>query len=207
MSGWGHLFALLIPIENLTLTSGAILLCLNLLYSGVTNPATFEEIYKNSRTAIIAGLFSPSRYFVETLVVSELQCYPEQYGFTNPSSIGDDDTTIAYALNFTALDHLHLAKNDPKVTWNQNCNGWYYNFPHYIITGIILRVVSLIVIHFSHQNRRDVFYLLKKGCCENKLFVLYQMFLILLLISLVKLAVWMMVNEDDHDTLWTRWKI
>ncbi len=206
MSGWGHFFALVLPFENSTLTSGAILLCLNLLYSGVTKPATFEEIYASPRLATISGFLAPSRYFVESLVVSELQCFPQQYGFTksdmtsslspgeNSGGSNDiDSLTITALSNFTVMDKLHLAINDKEATLNSNCNGWYYHFPHYIMTGLVLRVATLIVIHFIHQNGCDIIQIFFKRWQENLFFISYFLFLVVLLISLIWISMLMIV--------------
>lgn len=169
MSAWGQLFAVMVPPENLTVLSAPVLLGLNLLLSGVTKPSTFRQIYDNPYLAVFAGLLSPTRYFVETLVVSEVLCLPEQYGFTKPPE--------ASKIDFTSLDILGLAQHDHHI--QRNCNGWFYNTPVFFNTGILIRVLALIMIHITSKNNGFL------RCYNYRETSNYIMFFIIIFVSLV----------------------
>ncbi len=175
MVGWGQLFALLVPPKNLTLVCGAILLCLNLLFSGVTKPTTFADIYNDPKLAMVAGLLSPTRFFVETLLVSHLRCFPEQYGFTKPP---DSD------MEFTALDKLNLAVND-EDSRIRDCNGWLPNTSILLVNGLMLRVLSLLIIHFSYRSNPNVYQTLFG---QSKSYYIYQFSLLASLLGLLALS-------------------
>lgn len=180
MQAWGQLLAIILPPESMSLISGAILLCFNLLLSGVTKPVTFAQIYNNSKLASMVGILSPTRYFVETLLVSDAKCLPNQFGFTKSSNA-----------EFTAFDILGLAQNDKDNTQQEDCHGWYYACPRLFTTGLMLRVLSLLMINFTYGSYYRGIWQLLRG--HSKSAITYLLLLctafILLLILNVKLIV------------------
>lgn len=178
MQAWGQLLAIILPPESMALISGAILLCLNLLFSGVTKPSTFAEIYNNPKLASMVGILSPTRYFVETLVVSDVLCLPNQFGFTKSSN--------ATSIEFTAFDILGLAQND-KDNIQQDCHGWYYAFPRLFMTGLMLRVLSLLMINFTYGSNGRGSWQLLRGHSKSAivyLLLLCTAFILLLILNI-----------------------
>ena len=143
MTAWGHLLAVTVPAENLILTSGTLLLCSSLICGGVTKPVLFEDIYMNKIIAIIAGLLSPSRFFTETLVVSDLICLPEQFGFTK-----SENSTF----NHSGLDRIQLGQLDRTTISHQTCSGWYWGFVRVFLIGLSVRMISLLFVLCKHDR-------------------------------------------------------
>ena len=143
MTSWGHLLAIIVPAENLTLTSGTFLLCSSLICGGVTRPVLFKDIYRTHYIAVIAGLLSPSRFFTETLVVSDLLCLPEQFGFTRSAH-----ATFTYS----GLDNLQLAQLDESThtdTDQRTCTGWYWGHFRVFLIGLSVRMISLLIVMYK----------------------------------------------------------
>lgn len=144
MISWGHLLTVLIPPDNLTIINATMLVCAGLLCCGISKPVTMEGLYNSKVVAIFAGLMSPMRYFVETLVVSDLRCLPEQYGFTKSNSTKIPDT---------ALDVLHFAMDDESARY-RSCDGWYYGALRLFVIGLMLRVLTLLFIQVTYRRQK-----------------------------------------------------
>lgn len=181
MQAWGQLFAVIFPPENLMLLCGAVLLCISLLFNGITKPFTFSEINTHSHLAILAGLLSPTRYFVEALVVSDVLCLPEQYGWTKDPQSSNID--------FNALDQLGLAKKDVHV--ERNCRGWGYATPRLLITGLLLRVLALLIINIQYQSAGNIF---KSMRGWNQEFIIYLVVLFIVFVALFTINIHLILN-------------
>ena len=143
MTSWGHLLAIIIPAENLTLTSGTFLLCSSLICGGLTKPVQFKDIYRSQYIAVLVGLLSPSRFFTETLVVSDLLCLPEQFGFTKSA-----DATF----NYSGLEKLQLAQLDHSLhvgADQRTCKGWYWGHFRVFLVGLLVRMICLLMVLYK----------------------------------------------------------
>ncbi len=144
---WGHLITAFVPPDNLAVIVGTILLSSGLLCSGFIRPLLMADVYSSKTAALLSGLISPVRYFVETMVVSDRLCLGGQYGFTTDASkIGTVPETV--------FDALHLAMNDKTSTRLGDCrNGWHYGKLRLLFTSLMVRALTLLVIQWSYRRQ------------------------------------------------------
>ena len=94
---------------------------------------------------MVSGLLSPARYFIETMIVSDLRCLPGQYGYTDDS------------FNRTSYDLIGLALGDKVNATRQSCNGWYWGFPRILAVSLSIRILSLILIKVKYNRKLSIF--------------------------------------------------
>ena len=81
------------------------------------------------------------RFFIETFIVSDFKCLPEQTGFT----LGGEN------VYFRSFEELSLGLHDKNIT-EQSCSGWYYNFAVSFVTGLTVRVAAGILLHIVNRS-------------------------------------------------------
>lgn len=183
MVSWGHLLAIIIPRENLIVTAATYILSTGLLTSGIAEPITMQDVYTSDTVALIAGLSSPIRYFVEGYVVSDLRCGPEQLGFTS-SPQSDSSSSVSV----TAFHLLYLAMNDSESAIQRSCGGWYYGNLRIFVVGLMLRSFTLLLIQVTYTRRKMKFFIqdYRKG--------MQILFLLILFLSLLVLSIYLILK-------------
>lgn len=143
---WALLLSVVVPPKNIFNIVGFFMAFSGLLFSGASPPILYSDIYDNPITGIFCGFFSPTRYFTESLAVSEHRCMPPQSGFTQ-----------AVAPNFppdqTAFAILGLAQNDSSVG-NRSCDGWFWYVLPGIVVGLTIRVLAGGLIHVVGRSQQ-----------------------------------------------------
>ena len=115
---WALFFPMFVPVDNVVIVVGFFMAFCGLMISGAFPPTTWKAIYEGGAPEIIAGWFSPTRYFFEGLTVGEYRCMPAQSGYTvaDESVNFDRDNTLLRAA-------FGLAGHDPNAT-QMTCAGW-----------------------------------------------------------------------------------
>lgn len=138
-TGWAYVFSLIVPKENLVMTSALFVSVCGTLLSGSLTFLKFEDIYSNDALGILVGTMSSTRWFTEWLIVSEFKALPAQYGYT-------DDTLNYFERGGYALDDIDNARI-------MGDKGWYYNCWPLIGMGVALRVVAYgFILLFDRQK-------------------------------------------------------
>eukprot|EP00588_Corethron_pennatum_P019915 CAMPEP_0194313112 /NCGR_PEP_ID=MMETSP0171-20130528/10006_1 /TAXON_ID=218684 /ORGANISM="Corethron pennatum, Strain L29A3" /LENGTH=1166 /DNA_ID=CAMNT_0039067921 /DNA_START=59 /DNA_END=3560 /DNA_ORIENTATION=+ len=88
-SSWALLFCVIVPEKNLVIVTALFHALNGLLLGGGLSPFIFIRIYESSFLNFISGFFAPARYFMESLLVSEFKCLPDQTGFTQTQEATD----------------------------------------------------------------------------------------------------------------------
>ncbi len=179
---WSLLIPLLVPANNTVLAVGFFMAFFGLLFSGGIDPVTYTGIYEdgNGVMALFSGIFSVTRFFIESMTVQEQRCLPAQSGFTiDPSSVN-------FPIDIVGSFHLiGLAQNDLSVV-QRSCNGWYWGVLPAFLVGISLRVLAAGVLHVSdrsRQNKKSLWIDLKKRpLSQNKEFKVVASFVVLVLV-------------------------
>lgn len=113
----------------------------------LANFQQYEDIYEGRGiVAILSGLFSPARFFIETMVVSDQRCLPPQTGFTM--------TKEATMLPLTSFDIVHEAQLDKQEVTIQSCNGWHWAMLPLFLVGLSVRGTSWALINIVQRNRQ-----------------------------------------------------
>jgi len=108
--------------------------------------STISDIYSSKATAVFCGLFSPTRYFIESLAVAEHRALPEQSGFTQQDAPNFPLESDSFAL-------LSLAQNDDDVN-QRSYSGWYWGFLPALFVGLTVRIVAFGTIHVSGRSQQ-----------------------------------------------------
>jgi len=122
---WGILFPLIVPEKNVTVVTGCFMAFFSLQFSGQMAPATYKEIYEQTFKQLLAGMFGPTRYFIETMVVSEKRTLPVQSGYS--VNLTDPDSS-SFDFGWSSLGITKTAQNDLENALEQSNKGWYWNF-------------------------------------------------------------------------------
>ena len=148
-SSWGLFWPVFIPEKSVVMVTAFHQIFLGLLLSGYLPPVTYEDIYSKSGIGIISGLLSPSRFFMESLMVNEYRSTPLQHGHTinfeesmNATFYEDFRTRTKF---FDAFSYRGLAENDSSVTVRTNM-GWYWGVLPSIFVGLAIRFLALILV-------------------------------------------------------------
>ena len=108
---------------------------------------TFTDIYSNKLIAFISGMFSTSRFFLETMIVSEYRALPPQTGWTltgddMPSYDSSDIVSKLHVKKVSDLNTfniLQLAHQDIHEASHQSSSGWYYQILPSFFVGLTIR--------------------------------------------------------------------
>jgi hypothetical protein len=148
---WALLLSVVVPPKNIFNIVGFFMAFSGLLFSGASDPILYPDIYSNPIIGLFCGFFSPTRYFTESLAVSEHRCMPVQSGFTQSLAPNFPPDKTAFAI-------LGLAQNDSSVG-NRSCNGWFWYVLPAICVGLTVRLVAGGLIHVvgrSMQAKKDI---------------------------------------------------
>lgn len=142
-SAWGFLIVFLVPAQSVVLICAFYTIFANLLLSGAPGAAiTYSDIYRSSSIfSLIAGLFSPNRYFLESMSVNEFRSLEVQQGFTNLTLL-DDSTGKLLSVGFKATS---LAMNSPNVS-EETRSGWFWGIAPCVFVGFTVRLACFIMV-------------------------------------------------------------
>jgi len=166
---WAMLMALIAPpqLSMLFAVFYNALACLVLTPGLMYN---FKVVYDSSVLAVVSALFSPSRFFVETAVVSDSKCLPSQTGFTVDRMIATD-----FPVEKDMFSLLSLGINDPYVS-DYSCSGWYWNVLPAILAGLAVRFLGFGAINGfnrSVQSKKSLWHELRWSKLFLIKFILY----------------------------------
>ena len=105
----------------------------------------YNDLYNDNRLLVMASFLSPARFFVETMVVSDQRCLPQQTGFTEDH---------ASALPLSSFDVIGTAQLDRKNVVTQTCGGWYWGSLRMFMMGLAIRLFSALLIHLVSRNKQ-----------------------------------------------------
>ena len=114
-------------------------------------------------------MFSSSRYFTETLLVSDNRALPPQTGWTfkdysvSPelSSYINDQLDIAVDIDttdqfdtkkFNVLNIMQLAQQDIDEASTQSSSGWYYQAATPFFVGLTIRFAGVLLVRFPFRK-------------------------------------------------------
>merc|ERR1712226_1636737 len=117
---WGLLFPLFIPPENVIIVTGCFMAYCGIQFSGQLAPVNFKDMYNNKALLIFASFFSPVRFFVEQMAVSEQRALPPQSGFTQE----DDYNSLNFPMEFNSFNLIGSAQLDIDTVKRQSRSGW-----------------------------------------------------------------------------------
>ena len=123
-----------------------------LLFCGIVQPGMYRNLYSNEAFAIFSAYFSPLRFFVEGLAVSEAKCLPVQAGYTvaeNAFNYPSFEEKYPYW-----LDPTYMARTDMDNAVVQSCDGWFWWVPAAIVVGIVIRILGVVAIHLSDRPKQ-----------------------------------------------------
>jgi len=131
--------------------------CVDLFFS-----FAFADIYDKKISAFISGMFSASRHFIETMLVSELRTLPPQSGFSlQVDNLVSLDGIIAnfgvdtpdYRL-LNAFNAANLAQHDmPEASYQSN-SGWYKQILPPLLVGLTIRFGGALLINTCNRSQQ-----------------------------------------------------
>ncbi len=142
---WALLFSVVVTPKNLLVVTGFFTTFNSLCLSGCMDPIKYDYIYSKPIVALVSSFFSPTRYFVEGMVVGELRCLPSHYGFTI------DSYGTNYPFEKTGISRMSLAQWDRSVT-NRSCSGWYWGVLPSIFVGLCIRCTACFVLCYANET-------------------------------------------------------
>jgi len=162
-TSWSLLFPLFVPPKNVVIVIGFFTVFFGVLFSGLLSPTTFSDIYDKKISAFISGMFSASRHFIETMLVSELRTLPPQSGFSlQVDNLVSLDGIIA---NFgvdtpdfrllNAFNAVNLAQHDmPEASYQSN-SGWYNQILPPFFVGLTIRFGGALLINTCNRPQQS----------------------------------------------------
>ena len=148
-SSWGLFWPVFIPENNVALVTAFHQIFFGLIFSGYLEPILYIDIYNETGVGIISGLLSPSRFFLESLMVNEYRATPVQHGhtvkFEETMSTTSYDTFKANSKFIDGFSYRGLAMNDPSVTVKTS-GGWYWSVLPCIFVGLAVRFLALVLV-------------------------------------------------------------
>jgi len=109
------------------------------VFGGGMKPYNFKRLYEDPLLNFISGFFSPPRYFIESLVISDFKILPEQTGFTTTTLMGDLPFNNSFV--YTGVGML-----DKSLTV-QSSYGWFWAWPIMLAVGITIRLYAYMSLH------------------------------------------------------------
>lgn len=102
----------------------------------------------------MCGVISATRFFQESMVVSEYRCLPEQSGFTfneeATNLLGNYDTSSSV----NVFSNFNLARRDLDVVIEQSCSGWYWGMLPSFFVGLTLRAIACVFLHILNRGQQ-----------------------------------------------------
>ena len=145
-SSWTVLLAVILPNHNLPVITCCLLAFSSLCLCGLLNPITYGFIYSNSEISLMSGIFSPTRFFIESMIVGEYRCLSSQYGYVVDSDANgiSFESTIFYQRGMGLWDSEHLK--------HQSCTGWFWGVFPSVMVGLSLRCTGLIILLYRNKD-------------------------------------------------------
>lgn len=170
VTAWGLFFPIFVQPNSVIVVTGIFLAFFGMQFSGMVDPLLFvgkslysffkleimhimfniayllfyADMYKDDYLGVIAGILSPTRYFVEQMAVVEQRALPVQSGFTynNPINSG---------YSFRAMGHAQL---DLATVQVQSNVGWYWPFLRQFMIGLTVRLLSFLFLHTFNRPQQ-----------------------------------------------------
>jgi len=205
-TSWSLVFPIVVPPSIIVVTLCIFNFIFGALFCGYMPPGTYDNIYHSKITMFFAGMLSTTRYFVESLLVSEFRVMPSHYGWTylsplwekfgpdyletKAASASDEiDEVVKMIYDLNAFRFLDVALHDmPNVT-NQTAEGWYYNMLAPVLVGLTVRFLGAILLNIcnrSVQARSPFFTEMKRNC----MFLIEMLVVVCLFLLSFFLSLW-----------------
>ncbi len=107
-------------------------------------------MYNNKALLIFASFFSPVRFFVEQMAVSEQRALPPQSGFTQE----DDYNSLNFPMEFNSFNLIGSAQLDIDTVKRQSRSGWDWPLIRALMIGLTLRALSFGLINMCNRQRQ-----------------------------------------------------
>ena len=209
---WSLLISITVPLQSVTIVVGFFNAFFGLLFCGKIAPGTYKNLYENSALAVFSAFFSPLRFFVEGIAVSESACLPNQSGYTvGSSAFSYPEFEEKYPLYY---DLTYMAHTDMNSAIDQSCDGWFWWVPAAFAVGFTIRLVGGISIHFSGRSKQgkksfgkeviDDFHKCREGTKSIfQSFILHGILVSIVFAGLLALSCWliMRVNPEQNTFL------
>jgi len=147
-TSWALFFPIFIGPEYVQLVIAAFFAVFNVLFCGFLDPGKFSEIYGEIIIKFLSGMFSTTRYFVETWAVAERRTLPPQSGWTL-----QHDTDLADG-GVNWFNIAHLAQDYMPETSHQSFAGWNYQLLSPFCVGITIRLGGCLLLHISNRSEQ-----------------------------------------------------
>ena len=146
-SAWGFLFPLIVPPESIVLVAAFFTVFGCLLLSGFPGAVIeYSHIYGEfGLNAFIAGIFAPSRFFIESCAVGELRALEVQHGFTEYVLFADEGNHTTSKLVSVGFNSTSIGMHDPFVH-EHSSRGWYWGLLPAIFVGLTIRVAAFVLV-------------------------------------------------------------
>lgn len=184
---WAYIFSILLPPSVVVVSTGFFLSIFGIA------KVSYESMYENEFTQLLLGFMSSTRYFVETIAVTEHRCLPAQSGFTLT------DSATSFPLDMNSFAILGLAQNDFDNVIQRSCDGWYGDFLPPVFVGLTLRWLAAGLLHVagrSKQAKRSLRQeLASREGVEFRHFFLGVAGYLAVLVLLFALASWLILRE------------
>jgi len=147
-SSWALLFCVVVPAKNLVLVTALFHALMGLILGGGLAPFTLIRIYESSFFNFVSGFFAPARYFMESLLVSDFKCLPDQTGFTQTQE----------ATNFPQEYQSFLDRGPGTLDKNigvQTCRGWFWAWPTMFAVGLTIRLYAHVFLHLVERSKKN----------------------------------------------------
>jgi len=146
---WAYLIPLVVPLDSVVMCTGFYMVVFSLLFSGCLAPVLYKNLYVNNGMAVFSGLFSPTRWFIESLAVVESRCLPVQSGFTDfgVNLVGDATRVGSFLI-------LGLGMQDLGTITQMSFGGWYWGALPAFVIGCWVRWISFGLIHISDRAKQ-----------------------------------------------------
>lgn len=196
-SAWGFVFPLVVSRESIVLVSAffTVFSCV-LLSGGPGGVIEYSQIYRESPiNALVAGLFAPSRFFIESLAVAEFRAMDVQHGFTNLTLLSDDNNAMSKLLSI-GFNTTSTGLLDPFVH-EQSADGWDWGVWPSIYVGLGVRVIAFILLQLRNRTQMLKPPLMK----EDELSVAKFVLLILSFVACLSLSIYLFLHDYDAYVL------
>ena len=172
-----------------------------MLFCGKITPAMFSDIYNNPALAIFSGFFSPLRFFVEGICVSEAKCFPVQSGYTvSPDAFNFPVFKESYSYWY---ESTYMAHTDIDEAIVQSCHGWYWWVPASVAVGVTIRLAGCIAINMSDrskQGKKSLWTEICDGTITQLIFIIFQLISVLVIfVGLFLLSSWLILKESPTN--------
>lgn len=146
---WSLFFPVFASPRNVVLMTGCFNTLNSICFGGALGPVLYSDIYTNDFLAVFSGLFSPCRFFIEMMVVSENRALPPQAGYTI-----EMDEAVNFPLEYNMFNYSGslMAQNDFPAVTEQSYNGWLWPVLPAFLVGLTVRIGTALVINCANRD-------------------------------------------------------